>query len=285
MASDRHLAQLLDGAAAWNRWRREEPLVRPDLQGLSLTLAQKQWGQTSGGPINFAQSMLREADLRHATLIDADLSGAMLVGADLTGARLRNANMRNANLALVRFDGADLQGAQFSGADLSGADLGAARNLSPSQIEGARGDAGTLLPPGFAPPAGWHNGAVAEPRAPVSYEAPTAPMAEAYFPSVLRKPKPQAAPSANRFGQALHGLSRPRLDTVTVQARRTLTELPRARLDSVAGRVKAVLENVPRPRPGALVDRARAAVDAIPRPRIGAITDRARAALQGRAAF
>ena len=160
MPSDRHLALLMDGAAAWNRWRREEPLVRPDLQGLSLTLAQKQWGQTNGGPINFSQSTLREADLRHATLIDADLSGATLVGADLTGARLRNANMRNANLAHVRFDGADLLGAQFFGADLRGADLGAARNLNPSQFEGASGNAETLLPAGFAPPAGWHNGSV-----------------------------------------------------------------------------------------------------------------------------
>ncbi len=281
MASDSHLAQLMDGAAAWNRWRREEPLVRPDLQGLSLTLAQKQWGQTSGGPINLSQSMLREADLRHATLIDADLSGATLVGADLTGARLRNANMRNANLAHVRFDGADLLGAQFFGADLRGADLGAARNLSPTQFEGASGDAETLLPPGFVPPAGWHNGAVAELRAPVSsYEAAPAPTAEAYFPSVLRKPKPQGAPSADRFGQALHGLSRPRLDTVAVQARRTLTELPRARLDSVTGRMKSALENLPRPRPGALVDRAKAALQSVPRPRFDGIADRSRRAIQ-----
>ena len=278
MASDRHLARLLDGAAAWNRWRSEEPLVRPDLQGLSLTLAQKQWGQTSGGPINLSQSLLREADLRHATLIDADLSGATLAGADLSGARMRNANLRNANLSQVRFDGADLEGAQFAGANLSGADLGSARNLSASQIEAALGDAKTLLPQQLVAASGWRDGAVAEPHTPVAAE-PMKVTAQAYFPSVLRAPKPEGDPFANRFGRALSGLPRPRLDTVASQARRTLNDLPRPRLDAVTDRAKAALQSLPRPRIGAVAERARAALQSVPRPRLRAVTDRARSAI------
>ena len=255
MASDRHLAQLLNGAAAWNRWRREEPLVRPDLQGLSLTLAQKQWGQTNGGPINFAQSLLREADLRHATLIDADLSGAVLAGADLSGARMRNANLRNANLAHARINGADLEGTQFEGADLSGADLGEARNLRSSQIAVAHTDASTLMPRELTPQAVPHNRADAEAQAPVPPEALSAPPTEAYFPSVLRAPKRQGDPFANRFGRALHGLSRPRLETGAVQVRRSFNELPRLRLDSVATRLRQAFDGLPRPRVGAALKR------------------------------
>ena len=247
MASDRHLARLLDGAAAWNRWRREEPLVRPDLQGLSLTLAQKQWGQTSGGPIDLAQSLLREADLRHATLVDADLSSATLVGADLSGARMRNANLRHANAAHARFDGTDLEGAQFAGANLAGADLSGARNLGLSQIETAHGDAKTLLPQRLVAPAAWRNCAVAEPRMPVSAETPKA-TAEAYFPSVLRSRTPDGDAYVNRFGRALSGPPRPRLDTVADQARRTVQSMPRPKPGHIANRAKLALSGLPHPR-------------------------------------
>ena len=246
MASNRHLARLLDGAAVWNRWRREEPLVRPDLQGLSLALAQKQWGQTSGGPINLAQSLLRDADLRNATLIDADLSSATLVGADLSGARMRNANLRNADAAHARFDGADLEGAQFAGANLAGADFRGARNLSLSQIETAHGDAKTLLPQRLVAPAAWRNGAVAEPRTPVSAETPKA-TAEAYFPSVLRSRTPDGDAYVNRFGRALSGPPRPRLDTVADQGRRTVLSVPRPKPGHIANRAKLALSGLKRP--------------------------------------
>ncbi len=206
MASDTHLARLKEGAAAWNRWRREEPLVRPDLQGLTLSLAQKQWGETSGGPINLAQSMMREADLRYATLIDADLAGATLVGADLSGARLRNANLRNANLAHARFDNADLAGAHLAGATLSGADLSGARNLSLSQIEAAEGDAKTQLPQKLLAPAAWRNGVGIETRVAVSAEALRA-AAEAYAPSVLRSRRP-LEPRPLEPGHSSRGRSR-----------------------------------------------------------------------------
>lgn len=166
MASDRHLAKLKEGAEAWNSWRRAEPSVRPDLRGLSLTLAEKQWGETNGGPINLAQAMLRDANLRHATLIRSDLSAAMLHNANLSGARLQDADLRNAILANARLDGADLEGAVLDGADLRGADLSSVRNLEPAQIEKARGDAATLLPAKFTAPPSWLNGAKSAAGAP-----------------------------------------------------------------------------------------------------------------------
>ncbi len=158
MASDKHLAKLKEGAEAWNSWRRAEPAVRPDLQGLSLTLAQKQWGETNGGPIDLSHAMMREANLRHATLIRSNLSAAALSGANLSGARLQKADLRHANLSNVRFDDADLTDTLLDGADLSGADLRSARNLSAKQIEAARGDTKTLLPLQLPAPRTWANG-------------------------------------------------------------------------------------------------------------------------------
>ena len=158
MASDKHLAKLKEGAESWNDWRRAEPAVRPDLRGLSLSLGEKQWGETNGGPIDLSRAQLGEANLRHATLMHANLSEASLVGANLSGARLQQADLRNANLTNARLDDADLENALLAGADFSGADLRSARNLKPEQLEAARGDPKTLLPSRFVTPRGWMNG-------------------------------------------------------------------------------------------------------------------------------
>lgn len=176
MGSDSHLARLKEGAAAWNKWRQQEPLVRPDLQGLSLTLAQKQWGETNGGPINFAHAVLHDADLRHATLIRGNLEGASLSGADLSSARLGQANLSDAVISGVCFDNADLADAIFRGADLRGADLRGARNLNLSQIAAARGNAETLLPSHLDAPKSWTNGGLT--RRPVAEPPVGVPVAK-----------------------------------------------------------------------------------------------------------
>src|SRR5688572_30050713 len=134
---------------------------------MSLTLAQKQWGEINGGPINLAHALLHDADLRHATLIRANLEGASLSGADLTGARLRQANLNGAVISNVGFDDADVADATFTGADVRGADFRHARNLDAGQLAAARGDAETLLPPQMTAPSNWSGGARgagAEPR-------------------------------------------------------------------------------------------------------------------------
>ncbi|WP_327045784.1 pentapeptide repeat-containing protein [Microbispora sp. NBC_01189] len=86
-------------------------------------------------------------------------------GADLAGARLRRADLRGANLRGACLIGADLSGADLSGADLIGADLRAAdlrgANLAESlfltqpQVNAARGDDATRLPPALGRPAHW----------------------------------------------------------------------------------------------------------------------------------
>lgn len=90
----------------------------------------------------------------------ADRRGTVLIGVDLrrvalTGANLRGAVLIGADLRGVRLGAADLTGADLRGADLRGADLGECLFLHQSQLDAARGDHRTVLPPGLRRPAHW----------------------------------------------------------------------------------------------------------------------------------
>jgi len=87
---------------------------------------------------------------RGADLIGANLRGSDLRGANLRGAYLIAANLRNADLR-----SADLIGVDFRDADLRGADLSSSLYLSQAQINSAKGDAATRIPPTLTRPAHW----------------------------------------------------------------------------------------------------------------------------------
>jgi hypothetical protein len=89
-------------------------------------------------------------DRRGADLIGADLRAVDLRGADLRGTLLIGADLRG-----VRLDLADLSGADLRGADLSGANLGDTLFLTQAQVESARGDRATVLPPALRRPTHW----------------------------------------------------------------------------------------------------------------------------------
>ncbi|MDQ8044868.1 MAG: pentapeptide repeat-containing protein [Solirubrobacteraceae bacterium] len=80
------------------------------------------------------------ADLRRADFRGADLRGAYLIAADLRGADLRVA---------------DLIGADLRDADLAGADLRDSLFLTQTQLNAAKGDASTALPPTLDRPGHW----------------------------------------------------------------------------------------------------------------------------------
>jgi len=106
-----HLDILSQGVAVWNKWRRENPTVLPNLAGAQLRGLD-----------------LRHVVLRRADLTGADLQAAVLMQADLSWARLEGANLANTWAYKADFSKADLlkancQRASFSGASFNGAQL------------------------------------------------------------------------------------------------------------------------------------------------------------------
>jgi uncharacterized protein YjbI with pentapeptide repeats len=87
---------------------------------------------------------------RRADLIGANLKGADLRGANLRGAYLIAADLRGADLRV-----ADLIGADFRDADLSGTDLTECIFLTQAQLNSAKGNANTKLPPSLTHPTHW----------------------------------------------------------------------------------------------------------------------------------
>lgn len=90
----------------------------------------------------------------------ADRRGADLIGANLRNADLRAVSLRGAYLIAANLSGADLRAADLIGADLrdadlSGADLTGSLFLTQAQLNSAKGDARTKLPPAFSRPAHW----------------------------------------------------------------------------------------------------------------------------------
>lgn len=100
----------------------------------------------------------RRGGLRVAGLLvgpGSDLTGARLAGADLDGLTLRGSLAIAADLSDATLRRCDVLGVDLRDADLSGADLGTAIYLTQMQVNSARGDARTVLPPGFERPRHW----------------------------------------------------------------------------------------------------------------------------------
>lgn len=91
MANEEHLKILEQGVEAWNKWRKKNPEVIPDLNNADL------------GRVNLRGANFRQTDLR--------------------GADLRGANLRGCNLEEAGFTEANLCGVDFSEAELNGASI------------------------------------------------------------------------------------------------------------------------------------------------------------------
>ncbi|WP_110930730.1 pentapeptide repeat-containing protein [Paenibacillus bouchesdurhonensis] len=101
------------------------------------------------------QSLKGSAARRRTFNRGADLIGAKLKGADLRAANLRGAYLIAADLQRADLGGADLIGADLRDADLRGADLTESIFLTQAQINSAKGDAYTKLPPTLDRPMHW----------------------------------------------------------------------------------------------------------------------------------
>jgi hypothetical protein len=83
-----HYDKLKEGVDVWNAWRKENPMVIPDLRKANLNVA-----------------ALDGADLRNAKLQKANLWGATLKGTNLRGAMLHKADLEDADLRDARLKG------------------------------------------------------------------------------------------------------------------------------------------------------------------------------------
>jgi uncharacterized protein YjbI with pentapeptide repeats len=82
MANPDHFALFVHGATVWNRWRKENPDVRPDLSNASFT--EKDWLKLDLNGMDLTNADLRYADLSHLMLTGLNCSGA-----DATNAKIR----------------------------------------------------------------------------------------------------------------------------------------------------------------------------------------------------
>jgi uncharacterized protein YjbI with pentapeptide repeats len=167
MANQKHLDVLKTGVTAWNKWREENPGLRPDLSGapvnapligdwnsqearqlreleyLNVDISYRQTGRlflprpNFGGAdlsgadfsgVNLEQPSFQSADLRHA-----NLGNAYLLKADFTGATLYRADLTGAFVPEAKFAGADLTEANLTGSNLYSSDFECA-NLSRASL-------------------------------------------------------------------------------------------------------------------------------------------------------
>jgi hypothetical protein len=127
MANPEHLAKLKkyavndEGIKVWNRWREENPTIRPDLSGAIFREAYLFSSDLGGAELN--GTYLSGANLGSANLHRACISDANLLGADLAEANLSEVDSNRTNFGGARFSGTNLSNANLMKADLSGANF------------------------------------------------------------------------------------------------------------------------------------------------------------------
>jgi uncharacterized protein YjbI with pentapeptide repeats len=137
---------------AWNRWRKHNPGVFPDLRGVVLTGARLSGWNLAGAILDDA--VLMRVDLQTADLQSASLRRAKLMWAVMCDAKARGADFSGANCRQAHFERADCRDALFLGgaylarANLQEADFRAARmseaNLSEANLRRTLLDGGDL---------------------------------------------------------------------------------------------------------------------------------------------
>ncbi|MEA5480688.1 pentapeptide repeat-containing protein [Pseudanabaena galeata UHCC 0370] len=141
-----HFNKLNEGVESWNKWRSDNPHIRPILLDVDLSL------RNLNG-INFSNASLERAELMGTQLIQANLSGAKLRNAKLCGVvhfhptdtintqRYQTCNLSDADLTDADLTNANLTDAKLSNACLVKANLFSAKmyraNLRESNLHQA----------------------------------------------------------------------------------------------------------------------------------------------------
>jgi uncharacterized protein YjbI with pentapeptide repeats len=125
-AREQHLAKFVEGVAAWNQWRLENPRVHPRLGGANFSFSDLRTVNLSGADLSsvfFYQANLVGANLAGAQLIRANLSSSDLSGADLHRAEIVETNFSWVNLSRAKLNKAKLNTVNLYAATLYETDL------------------------------------------------------------------------------------------------------------------------------------------------------------------
>jgi tetratricopeptide (TPR) repeat protein len=143
MANQVHVRILQQGANVWNRWRKQHPMIKPNLKGVDLGISGmgqseeelRRWGLSEDHilaiklsaeglqGINLSNSDLRKANLWKVNLCYADLRDANLQGAYLGDTNLSRANLKGANLSRCLLRGTMLNSAFLDETDFSASEI------------------------------------------------------------------------------------------------------------------------------------------------------------------
>lgn len=119
MADENHLKIFKSGITLWNRWRKINPKIEPDLSNsdlsdLGFNLANCNLSRSNLSHCNLSKTTIRKVNLSYSDLTKADLKGATFVDINF-----RMANFSSSILSFVNLAGAKILGADFSFANLS----------------------------------------------------------------------------------------------------------------------------------------------------------------------
>jgi hypothetical protein len=147
MANPEHLAILSQGVAVWNAWRREKPMVTPDLsdgafstpylkgldyEGSSWLHPRFDWGEYHNRRVNFENANFNNVNLERSDFTGINLASCTFDKAQLTGAKFIGAQLARADFSRLTGDysydditarGISFKDAQLWRAILDGADL------------------------------------------------------------------------------------------------------------------------------------------------------------------
>lgn len=126
MANPEHLNILEQGVDVWNKWRKENPDVKPDLNGAELNKMDFSNANFSDTRMEFTQltnSNLTETNFYNAQLFNAFFNRAKVIRTDFTDAQLRQAVFAQTEFSYPNFFRAGLTGTKFFSTNLNNADF------------------------------------------------------------------------------------------------------------------------------------------------------------------
>ncbi len=113
MGNPAHLEILKQGVDVWNRWREDNPDIKPDLSF-------EQFSDEKGlGNVHFPRINFTDTSLIHTNLLESNLNRAILIRAELRMANLSQSKLCQADLSMADLSHTLLTGTDFSKADLS----------------------------------------------------------------------------------------------------------------------------------------------------------------------